>query len=392
MLYSELINKYGTPIYVYNSKELRNRIGYIKSRLNKDYKIIYAVKANTFIINELKDLVDGYEICSYGEYEICSRLKIDVSKYIISGVHKDRDSIKNILLDETQRFTVESINQYLLLRELTEKLDKKIDVLIRLTSKNQFGVSEEDFKKIIELNIDSDNIKIKGLQYFTGTQKYSIKKINKEIDYIISFVKKIEEEHNITLDEIEYGPGSPVFYFREDTFDEEHYFKELNEALSKIKNKKISLELGRSIVASCGNYITSIVDMKNNELGNSIILDGGINHLVYYGQTMAMRKPYFDIYPNRDEDENIYNLYGSLCTVNDVILKNIELNKPQIGDYLVFKNVGAYSITEGISLFLSRNLPNVVICDIEGNYHLVRKNMKTSIINFPNYEKKEYDV
>ena len=385
MKYDELVLKYGTPLYIFDSLELNDRVKYIKSKLNPEYKIIYAVKANTFIINEIDSLVDGYEICSPGEYDICNNLGINTNKYTISGVYKDKTSIEKMLNNDVRRFTIESVNQYVLLAELTKKLGKNINVLIRLTSGNQFGVSEDDFKKIVVMNQDNKHITIKGIEYFSGTQKHLVKKIDREIDYIISFVNEIESLYKITIDEIEYGTGSPVFYFVEDEFNEDDYFTSLNNALSKIVNKKVYLEIGRSIAASCGSYVTSIVDMKENKFGNSIILDGGINHLVYYGQTMAMRVPYFDIYPSRKENKKIYNLYGSLCTINDIILKNIELNEPQVGDYIVFKNVGAYSITEGISLFLSRDLPKVVIRDLNGNYKLVRNTIKTSDINYPNY-------
>ena len=383
MDYKELIEKYKTPMFLYDSNILNKRINYIKSKINKDYRIIYAVKANTFIIKELDDLVDGYEICSYGEYEICEELKINKNKYIISGVNKEKYYIEEMINNNVSKYTIESINQYLLLDELVNKYKKKINILIRLTNGNQFGVSKEDFIKIIEFNKNNEYIKISGIEYFTGTQKLSIKKINNEIDYIIEFIKEIENKYNIMLEEVEYGPGSPVFYFNEE-FDEDNYFDELNKALSKIKNKKISLEIGRSIAASCGQYITSIVDIKGNELGNSIILDGGINHLVYYGQTMAMRIPDFEIVPKRKKEKKNYNLFGSLCTINDILLKNIELNSPVIGDYIIFKNTGAYSITEGIALFLSRELPSVVIYDRNGKYNLVRKHLKTSTINCPN--------
>lgn len=389
--YSELVNKYKTPFFIYDIKKLRERVSYLKNVINSNYKIIYAVKANYFIIKEMDDLIDGYEICSHGEYEICKELEINNDKYVISGVNKDRDSITKILNDNVKKFTVESINQYLLLDELAKRFNKKIKILIRLTSGNQFGVSEEDFKKIIEMNLNNNNIELKGIEYFTGTQKSSIKKINKEIDYLVSFINEIETNYKIKIEEVEYGTGSPVFYFKEE-FDENEYFENLNLSLSKLNERKVSLEIGRSIAASCGEYVTSIVDIKNNKNGNSIILDGGINHLVYYGQTMAMRIPSFDIYPKRDEKKDIYNLYGSLCTINDIILKNVELNNPKLNDYFVFKNVGAYSITEGISLFLSRELPKVIIHDINGNYILVRNNIKTSKINRPNYKKEEYEV
>lgn len=390
--YDSLIEKYHTPLYVYDIRKLRNRIRYIKKNINNKYRIIYAVKANTFILKGLDDLIDGYEICSYGEYEICKNNNLNNNKFIISGVNKDKNHIEIMLNDNTLKYTIESINQFELLKDLSKKKNKNIELLIRLTSGNQFGVTENEFIEIAKSIETSKNIKLKGIEYFSGTQKSSIKKINKEIDYLCEFINNLENEYNIFIEEVEYGTGSPVFYFKEDEFDEKEYFNELNKSLSKIKDKKISLEIGRSIVASCGDYITSIVDMKSNKYGNSIILDGGINHLVYYGQTMAMRIPYFDVYPTRKENKNIYNLYGSLCTINDIVLKNIELCNPKINDYFVFKNVGAYSSTEGISLFLSRNLPRIIIKDTNDNYVSIREDIKTSKMNEINEKEMEYEI
>lgn len=381
MNYLDVINKFKTPTYVYDINILEKRIKYIKSKLK--YKIIYAVKANTFVLPFIDNLIDGYEICSPGEFRIMEKLNIDKDKYVISGVYKDEESISYMIKNDIKKFTIESINQYKLLIKLTKKYNKKINVLIRLTSNNQFGVTEDEFKEIIKTK--NNCINIVGIEYFSGTQKHSIKKINKEIDYIIGFINEIEKEYNIEINEVEYGTGSPVYYFKDEEFDEEKYFDELNIALSKI-NKKVSLEIGRSMVASSGFYFTSVVDLKSNKYGNNVILDGGINQLVYYGQTMAMRIPYFDVYPIRNKIEKNYNLYGSLCTVNDIIVKNVSLSELKINDTFIFKNVGAYSSTEGISLFLSRDLPKIVIYDQYGVYHLVRDIIKTSVINFPKKE------
>ena len=133
-------------------------------------------------------------------------------------------------------------------------------------------------------------------------------------------------------------------------------------------------------------YATLIETGKTyySENGNYVIVDGGINHLVYYGQTMAMRIPYYDVYPKREENEKSYNIYGSLCTINDIIVKNINECDLKIGDTFIFKNVGAYSSTEGISLFLSRDLPMVVL-HRNNDYKVVRNTLKTSDINYPNY-------
>ena len=382
MDYNYIVKNFKTPLYIFNIDELVRRTRYLKDSFKCG--LVYAVKANTFISKEIESVVERFEICSNGEFEICNKLGIDHSKMVISGVYKDYDSIENMISNyDIGKYTIESLNQFELLEELSNKYSKEIHVLIRLTSNNQFGVSEEDFKYILE---NKKNIIVDGVEYFSGTQKTSLKKINKEIDHLCEFIKSVEEEFNIQLNEIEYGPGFSIQYFQNEEFDEENYFKELNEAIDKLRHKKLYLEAGRSIAASCGTYLTKVVDMKNNKNGNHVILDGGINHLVYYGQTMAMRLPYFDIFPKKDNKKEIYTLYGSLCTVNDVIIKSVETQELEIGDLFIFKNVGAYSSTEGISLFLSRELPEIILYKNK-EFIKVRDNLKTSEINYPNYEK-----
>lgn len=383
--YQKVIDTFGTPTYVYDTNTLLNRVNYLKSKFNSKFNMVYAVKANTFIAKEINDSVERFEICSPGEFDICNNLGLPHNKMVISGVNKDKAFIEKLIssYDDILIYTIESLIHFEMLKELSQKYNRNINVLIRLTSGNQFGVSEEDFKYIIENSIDL--ITIKGVEYFSGTQKHSIKKINKEVDYLLEFVHNIENSYNIKMEEIEFGPGLPIFYFHDEEFNEEEFLTEVNIALEKLSNYTISLEVGRSIAASCGSYLTSVVDMKTNKNGNFVIVDGGMNHIVYYGQTMAMRIPYYEVLPNKQGEEDSYNIYGSLCTINDVIVKNISTRKLSIGDTFVFKNTGAYSSTEGISLFLSRDLPKVVIIDKNNEMKLVRDVIKTSELNFPNY-------
>ena len=376
-----IAKNYKTPLYVFDIDELTKRVNYLKSKL-KNCNIVYAVKANTFIIKEIDSLVDRFEICSPGEFDISSNLNISDNKMVISGVYKDEESIDNMIKNyNILKFTIESINQFKLLEKLSIKYNKKLHVLIRLTSGNQFGVNEDEFKEIIKNNTE---LIIDGIEYFSGTQKTSIKKINKEVDYLNEFINEIEITLNFKINEIEYGPGLPIHYFKDEEFNEDEFLNEVNEALDRLKHKELSIELGRSIAATCGYYFTKVVDMKTNKNGNYVIVDGGINHLVYYGQTMAMRIPNFEIYPKRNNEIKNYNIYGSLCTINDIIVKNINTFSLSLGDIFIFKKTGAYSMTEGISLFLSRDLPYVGIYK-EGNLKIVRTNVKTSEINYPNY-------
>ena len=176
-----------------------------------------------------------------------------------------------------------------------------------------------------------------------------------------------------------------VNYFENDKeFLENEYLNRVKELLENMEYKgTITLELGRSIVASCGDYYTSVVDIKKNHEGNFAILDGGMNHLVYYGQMMAMKHPMLTVFPNKKDNPDDWNLCGALCTVNDLIVKKISVNNLEVGDIFIFHNTGAYAMTEGISLFLSRDLPKVVLVE-KNKYKIVRDNIPTYKLNMPN--------
>ena len=283
-------------------------------------------------------------------------------------------------------FTVESVNQLKLLDKITKDKKVFIDCILRLTSGNQFGMTEEEIEHILNNRDEYNYLNIMGIQYFSGTQKKLERRILKELEYVDNFVKHLNDDLGFIVEELEFGPGFPVMYFeKEQDFLEDNYLMAIADGIKNMKYQgHITMELGRSIAALCGKYYTQVVDMKTNKEGNFAIVDGGMNHLVYYGQMMAMKKPMMDILPKRNKiNEESWNIVGSLCTINDLIVKQLSVSNLKLGDILVFKNTGAYSMTEGISLFLSRDLPKVLFYE-DGKYEVVRENIPTYKLNMPN--------
>ena len=150
---------------------------------------------------------------------------------------------------------------------------------------------------------------------------------------------------------------------------------------------QITLEMGRYMAASCGTYLTKVVDEKENAGVHYAIVDGGIHHLNYFGQTMAMKLPYFkqlngeNFEEKVDGEENLTTVCGSLCTVSDVLVKKMPLHGKIMGDVLAFENTGAYSVTEGIYLFLSRAFPKVIFATEENGLELVRDTVQSHCFN-----------
>ncbi len=383
MDYNKIIKEYSTPLFVYNINILKERIKYLRENLKGN--LCYAIKANSFVIKEITEEVERIEICSFGEYMICENNNVPANKMVLSGVNKSYEEFNYIFENEKDilRYTIESIHQFELLKELSEKYKRKINILPRITSGNQFGITYEELEYIIE-NLN-EYMTLSGIEFFSGTQKHSIKRIEKEIKMLSEICLNIKEKYSVDIKEIEYGPGLPVYYFQNEYFNEDEFLNEINIITSNyLKGKEIILEIGRSMVASCGVYITSVVDKKENKTGKYVILDGGINHLVYYGGSMGMMTPYYEILNKNEKEEEIVNLFGSLCTINDIILKGAKVPKLNIGDTFIFKNVGAYSVTEGINLFLSRDMPKIILVN-DGKCSLVRDKISTYKLNCPRY-------
>lgn len=386
-----ILSNYRTPLYVFDIKVLKDRISYLRSSLPESVALCYAIKANTFIVGEICDCTDCLEVCSPGELSICLKLNIPAEKIVLSGVYKTPELMEQLIKDgvSIRRYTVESVLQLEQLKTYARRYDRKIDILLRLTSGNQFGINGDDIIKIISENADNPHICIKGIQYFSGTQKTSLKRHKKELERLDAFLHSLTDDYGFKVQELEYGPGFPVSYFQSDSFDETEYLKEFSALLNSLTyDTKIILELGRSIAASCGSYLTRVVDAKTNKDQSYAIVDGGMNHLVYFGQSMAMKQPFYELYPRRDGGEcKSWNLCGSLCTTNDILVKQLPLQELTIGDTVVFKNTGAYCMTEGISLFLSRDLPGVILSGENGELISVREPVDTYKLNLSNYER-----
>lgn len=389
---AQLAAQYDAPTYVFDVGTLRRRMDYLRAHLPARAALCYAIKANTFITREMDSMVDRFEVCSPGEYRVCQALDIPAEKLVISGVYKTPAFIRELVAQrpEIGIFTAESTQQFQLLLASARAAGHPIRVLLRLTSGNQFGMDEQELRRIVRDRASWPELELVGIQFFSGTQKNSLKKFKRELTYLDSLLEELRQSYGYEAQELEYGPGFPVHYFQTEVFDEDAFLAGVSQLLEELQFPcALTLELGRSIAACCGTYLTRVVDCKRNKGENYAILDGGMNHLVYFGQMMAMKLPHYQLYPPRSGGQaECWNLCGALCTANDILVKQLPVENLQVGDLFAFENTGAYCMTEGISLFLSRALPKAVLLLEDGTLRPVRSSIPTAPLNTPDYNQK----
>lgn len=396
-----LARTYGTPLYAFDAAELARRSALLRSSLPAGTGLCYAVKANTFILPELAPAVDRFEVCSPGELRIYRALSLPSEKLVVSGVHKDRATVKDALRADAPpaALTVESAAHMELIGRVAAEKGVRAPVLLRLTSGNQFGLDRAALKELVRAHADDPRFELRGVQYFSGTQKTSLKRLEREADKLARLAEELERECAWHPAEIEWGPGLPVSYYDADGFDEAAFLAALGDMVRGLSGiGHVTLEVGRSLAASCGTYLTRVVDVKRNAGQAYAIVDGGMHHLVYYGGSMALRQPPVRVLgdgdaafrpagekdaPPASPGDGPWNICGSLCTVNDILVKQLDAPGLAVGSVLAFGRAGAYCPTEGMNLFLSRDLPRIAVVSADGNPRLVRSDLPTHPLNTP---------
>lgn len=399
-----------TPYYVFDTDEFAKRAAMIRAALDckggRRIPLCFSIKANPFLLHRLPEGLDHVEVCSPGELEICIALGVKPESIIYSGVMKEKCDIERAVSYGAGILTCESIRHAALISEVmleciqegaheAEFAETKAHVILRLTSGNQFGMSLEDIEYIISHPDEFKGIAVIGIHYYSGTQK-SLRKINKDLEKIKSALTGLKEKYGFEPQLVEYGPGLCVEYFEEDWQErEKQALDEAAEVLREFAEEyPLGIEMGRFLAASCGKYYTQVKDLKSTGDANYAILDGGIHHLNYFGQRMAMQVPPIKVYgcevSENGEKTGVeltqlpdtdYTLCGSLCTVADVLVREVKLKKLELGDVLEFGHCGAYSVTEAPALFLSRQLPAIYAYSKEYGYECLREHIPAAEIN-----------
>lgn len=375
--------KYGTPLYIFDTDQAAEQVRTFRRILGEEIGLCYAMKANPFLVKQMAELTDRIEVCSMGEFYICREKDIPAEKLFISGVLKKKEEIWQILDHSRGQCccNVESPGQFFAMAEWGEKNKKPVSLYLRLDSGSQFGMDEKKIRSIIRTRDAWPYVKIRGIHYFSGTLKKAWK-MEKELKFLDGFLHEMEEDLGFHTKELEYGPGLSVPYFQ----GQEDQTREDLEALSKaIKNMnwkgRVTLEMGRAFAASCGTYLTRVEDVKKNHEKNICIVDGGIHQLHYDGQIRGMYRPRIQVLEKAGGREKEWNVYGSLCTVHDLLIQNIPLRGLKKGSVLAFENAGAYSHMEGMALFLSHELPGAVFYSREKGWKQIRREQQTYIWN-----------
>ncbi|MCD7749751.1 MAG: alanine racemase [Oscillospiraceae bacterium] len=380
-----LARAFETPLYVFDADAFARRLALVRSAFGPEVGLCYSIKANPFLLKCLPPTLDHLEVCSPGELTVCENAGADLTTIVFSGVNKTLESVERAMDDNVYIFTIESILHAEYIQQAAAERNKKVPALLRLTSDNQFGMDEEELVRLASERDKYPNIEFSGLHYFSGTLKKRTTLIGRELDKLDGLIRRVWEETGLSLTKIEYGPGLWIDYFGENPDEAEEALLRDTAPLIRAMGEKydLTVEMGRFFAATCGSYLTTVMDTKTNCGFRYAIVDGGLHQMNYDGQMKGTQVPDMRRLTGGAGEPEDWCVCGSLCTPNDVLVRRVSTPPIERGDVLAFCRTGAYSINEGFAFLLSRDLPAVVICRDGQPPHMAREHIGLDPLNTP---------
>ncbi len=134
-------------------------------------------------------------------------------------------------------------------------------------------------------------------------------------------------------------------------------FIQLVKALRRNFELDVYIEPGKAIVGDAGFLVTKVIDCFDSDGKKLAILDSSVNH---HPEIFEYQKPPDLCFPENG-DKNVI-LAGSTCLAGDVFGEYALHAETKIGDTVVFRNVGAYSLVKA-NRFNGYALPNIYWLD-----------------------------
>lgn len=148
---TELIERFGSPLFVFSEDQIRRNVRRFRVAFEKGWtagpvKVMPAAKANWILAIQriLADEGCGADIYSAGELDVALRAGVDPKFISVNGVPKDEAHIRRTL-EVGARLTIDSLRDVELLEELAPALSRPASVRLRIRPAISEFVKKSDF-------------------------------------------------------------------------------------------------------------------------------------------------------------------------------------------------------------------------------------------------------
>lgn len=402
-----LAAEYGTPLYLVDEDTLHAKARELHraySGFKGPVKVAYSIKANFTPAVIRAFAKDGltFDLTSLGELHFIRQCNADPENVIYTSVTEEPEEYVEVLRSGVRRVVVSSHKGMMNLAYAAGKVGVRplamirinpevaTDAKVRASYRNgKFGVpfnggTIDSAAKMVKHMLSSDLLKFEGFHFHLGSQITDFSCYTHALDKMDAFMTKMKKENPaFQVNTFDIGGGTPVFYNDPVPTPAEmatNHIGRLNQLAETHGIFTLMIESGRFLVAESSILVSRIVNTKEYNEHKIVIVDAGY-HILLDAALLKQEYPQevIPVVDSKDQTTGLTapkntHLAGRLCDTYDVfpLSKASDMSGSEVGNYVSFYNVGAYSVVFNMP-FHCQTKPPIVMKDSDGKYRLVRK-------------------
>ncbi|MCR6110584.1 diaminopimelate decarboxylase [Bacillus sp. A301a_S52] len=368
---TELAEFYGTPLYIYDVKDIRDRALAFKKAFEHqrvDYQVAYASKAFSCIamIELAEELGLSLDVCSGGELFTAMKAGFPAERIHFHGNNKTPDELEMALKEGIGCIVVDNFTELSWLIAMTESMKTPMKVLIRITpgveahtheyistgqedSKFGFDLNSGQAKKAIKMLLNHEYLYLQGVHSHIGSQIFRAEGFEEAVKEIYSSIARWHQEMGYYPDVLNVGGGFGIRYGENDHPLPLHVYVDKMVETAKSEAAKLKMpvpeiwiEPGRALVGEAGTTLYRIGTRKDiPDVRTYLSVDGGMTDNI---RPALYQAEYEALLANKANDEKteLVSIAGKCCESGDMLIWDVKLPPAVQGDILAVSSTGAY--------------------------------------------------
>jgi len=353
-------------------------------------RVVYASKALMVKAIALLVMEEGLslDVCSGGELYTAISAGCPADHIYFHGNSKTVAEIAFALSVGVFRFVADSLDELYLIDRLARSKNLVANVMLRLTPgieahthdyvktgqiDSKFGIviPNGDALRAVGIAKGLGNVRLTGLHCHIGSQVFEMEPFVDAVDIMMDFARQAHEATGFVMEELDIGGGLGIRY---NSKDDPITARDLAEAVAPalidaasrcgLPLPSLLLEPGRSIVGEAGTTLYTVNAVKRIEgVRTYVSVDGGMadnprvalyqaEYEAALANRMAVRgqegldspaNPTSASNPTTPESWEIVSVAGNCCESGDMLVWDVAMPRPEVGDTLAVFCTGAYN-------------------------------------------------
>lgn len=389
---SELVQAYGTPLFVYDQRLIESRFRALREALTGFAQVYYSIKANPHpeVAACLVAQGAGLEIASAGEFRRARAAGCLPQRMLFAGPGKGHEELAETIAADIDEIHLESFEEIEACAALAAGQGRTQSVALRINpgaaaqggamrmggKPTAFGFDEEQLDEALAAVARHPSLRLEGLHLFAGTQVLQAEVLQQQWHYGLMLARTMAQRLGRPLKRIDLGGGLGIPYHAGQqpldlaaVSEAARVLKAIQIADPWLAPSQVLVEPGRWLVGPAGVYLMAVRAVKTSRGQRFVICDGGMHHhLAASGNLGQVIKQDYPLLAATRLDEpplpEPAQVVGPLCTPLDTLGRQARLPVLRAGDVVAVLQSGAYGLTASPTGFLSHPLAaEVMVCD-----------------------------